>query len=320
MSPEGKWRLAKQGLRLAGGVVIAALLGWGGWLVVASLREDAHALPAVARATPMKLPELHTDGVLDHAWLARTLGLPKQVSLLELDLHELRGRLLADPQVASAALMREFPDRLIVRLTERTPVARVMTDWQGQKRPMLVARDGVLYAGTGYEPAVIETLPWLDGVKLTPEEGRLRPIAGMDVVADLLGRARLEAEHLYMNWSIVSLAHLELDRRIEVRTRDGIVIQFSTTDGFFRQLVKLNYIMDELTARAPGARATIDLSLGQDVPVMVFPTDPALAEKERPVVPATPRPQAFPGTFETRSTPTLFSLPPQPPKRSNREF
>jgi hypothetical protein len=270
MSREGRWRFAMATLRVAGFVGVCAGLAWGVWLVFVSLDENTHTTaPLSVTATPIKAPELRTDGVLDDAWLAEALALPKQASLTDLDLDKLRTRLLADQQVVSATLTRHFPDRLIVQITERAPVARVTTEAGGQRHVFLVARDGVVYDGKDYDAGLLATLPWLDGIELVPQKGGFRPLAGMTAVADLLATARLEAEHLYATWSVVSLAHLDADHQIEVRTKRGpCTIYFSTRDGYFRQLGKLNYIWDQLT-RIPEAKATIDLSLGSDVPVMV---------------------------------------------------
>lgn len=273
MSKEGRWRLLRAALRTTTLVLIAGAIAWGGWLVVVSLCDDARLMPAAAKTTPMKQPELRTDGVLNVAWLEQTLALPKQASLMELDLQKLRTRILADDQVVSATLTREFPNKLIVQITERSPVARIMTEWLGQQKALLVARDGVVYSGTGYAPELLETLPWLDGVALTPEGGKFRRLAGMDVTSDLLAKARLEAEHLYATWHVVSLARLQSDRKIEVRTKDDtLVIFFSSNanDDLFRQLVRLNYVCDGL-AKKSFAKATIDLTLGSDVPVSIVP-------------------------------------------------
>ncbi|HVU36609.1 MAG TPA: FtsQ-type POTRA domain-containing protein [Opitutaceae bacterium] len=268
MSREGRWRLIMAIVRLTAATVVLGIFGWGLWLVVGTVRDNTKVMPAVAKATPMKPPILRTDGVLDDAWLARTLALRRGTALIELDLDQLRRRLLADDQVINATLTRRFPDQLIVQVAERSPVARVMTQWLGQKRMLLVARDGVIYAGTGYDPALLDTLPWLDGVSITTDGPRLRPIAHMSEVEKLLGKARLEAEHLYATWQIVSLAQLESDHRIDIRTSNGLTIIFNTRDDYFRQLAKLDYITDQL-ARYPGATASIDLSLGRDVPVSV---------------------------------------------------
>lgn len=312
MSREGRWRLVKSVLRAVGVVAVCGALAWGVRLVAVSLQENPRLMPAAAKGMPVKALELRTDGVLDDAWLARTLALAPGATLNELDLDRLRARLLADAQVVGASLTKDFPDRLVVRLTERTPVARVMTQWHGRQQALLVARDGVVYAGTGYDPAVLATLPWLAGVSITADRsGRLQPIAGMEPAAELLAKAQLEAGQLYSTWQVISLDHLASDHRIEVRTNNGITVDFNTRDDFFRQLAKLNYIWDQLP-RLPGLHGTIDLSLGRDVPVMLQAT-PAAPAGGTP--PAPPRRSPRPAGGDTAATSAWQFFPrPQPSK------
>jgi hypothetical protein len=278
MSRGGRWRFT---LALARGISVVAFLaalGWGGWTVVAALQENPRLMPAAAKAVPILPPELRTDGVLTSAWLGRTLALPRGASLMSLDLEKLRTRLLGEGQVLTANLTRRFPDRLVVDITERTPVARVMADWGGQPRELLVARDGIVFAGEGHDRAMLETLPWLDGLKISRRGEQFLPIEGIEAVSELLATARLEAEHLYRSWRVVSLARLAADRVIEVRTIEGVTIVFAAEaasasgtlrrQGFFRQLVRLDYLWDNV-AHVPGTRARVDLSLGREVPVMI---------------------------------------------------
>lgn len=301
MSRGGRWRLLLAGGRTLAVITFVLVVAWGGWKLTQALQENPNRMPAAAKAVPVRPPELKTSGVLSPAWLARTLRVPKSASLMELDLGQLRDRLLADRQVVSAALTRNFPDRLIVAINERSPVARVMTKRAGPPQPLLVARDGVVFGGEGYDPALIERLPWLDGFKLARSGSAFLPIEGMDVVGDLLAKAReadprVESDHLNRCWRVVSLARLASDRELEVRTARGITVVFSAHGDFFRQLAKLDYMWERL-ANAPEAPARIDLSLGREVPVMV----------EVPVSPS------------TALAPALFRLPP-PQSKTSREL
>jgi cell division septal protein FtsQ len=322
MSREGRWRLTMSGVRSAIVVLVCAALVWGAYLVITSLDHHAGSAAGVANASPLKAPELHSDGVLNNAWLAQALALPSRATLTQLDLVALRARLLADPQIVNATLTRNFPDRLIVQVTERAPVARVMTQAMGLQRMLLVSRDGVIYEGKCYDQAMLATLPWLDGVEIAPQGAGFTPIEGMPLAAELLAKARLEAEHLYSTWGVISLARLSADHQLVVRTKDNAcVITFSTRDDYFRQLAKLNYIWDQLT-KIPNARATVDLSLGGDVPVMVQST-PA-TEGEAPA--AAPAPAVRPLPIDSRAMSATYTtsdrnlfFPPQPNKK-NREL
>ena len=270
MSREGKWRLTTSVLRAVGATAVLGGVAWGAWEVARVLQENPQKMPAAAKSAAVKNLELRTDGVLTHEWLARTLALPKNASLMELDLQALRPRLLASGQVNAASLTKSFPDTLKVQVAERSPVVRVMADWHGVQTALLVASDGVVFEGVGFEPALLATLPWLDGIKLVRTGDRYQPIEAMGLVAELLARARLDAGHLYQTWQVVSLARLQSDGELEVRTKPGTTVIFGAHGDFFQQLAKLDYQWDTFAAAStPPAR--IDLSLGREVSVAFQP-------------------------------------------------
>ena len=270
MSREGKWRLTTSVLRATGAAAVIGVVAWGLWEVACALQENPQKMPEAARAVPIKQLELRTDGVLGNEWLARTLALPKNASLMELELQALRLKLMVGGQVNAVSLTKNFPDTLKVQVGERSPVARVMANWRGEQRALVVARDGVVFAGEGYAAALLATLPWLDGVKLTRTEERYQPIEDMGLVAELLARARLDADHLYHTWQVVSLARLRSDEVIEIRTKPGTLVVFSANGDFFQQLAKLDYQWEAL-ATAPNPPRKIDLSLGREVSVAFQP-------------------------------------------------
>jgi cell division protein FtsQ len=240
------------------------MLAWCGWEGYAVWRGDPAALPSAAKAAPLRHIELATDGVLDQAWLVRTLALPGDATLAGLDLQRLRARVLASGQVSMATIVRQFPATLAVDITERQPVARIRIQ-QGDVPPRdyLVARDGVIFIGVGFDPAMVESLPWLAGVKPAPQGGGFAPIADMETVASLLARAKLEAEPLYRTWQTVSLSALQSDGEIEVRTRAGLRVTFGTQEDFFPQLARLDLLLDT----GPPGISSINLALGKKVPV-----------------------------------------------------
>ena len=91
---------------------------------------------------------------------------------------------------------------------------------------------------------MVDSLPWLDGVKLSRQGEGFAPIDGMATVSDLLATATLEAEPLYRTWRVVSLARLGSDDEIEVRTRGGLRVIFGTGEDFLRQLARLDIVLD----------------------------------------------------------------------------
>jgi len=165
---------------------------------------------------------------------------------------------------------------LTVRISERSPVARLMAQAEGSAPAMLlVSRDGVAFSGTGFDPAMVETLPWVDGIKVTRVGKGLAPIEGMRAVSDLLASAKLEAENLYRTWRVISLARLATDGEIEVHTRDGMKITFGTREDYLRQIARLDLLVDASGDPTRPLRE-VNLALGAQVPVAYGKASPVL--------------------------------------------
>ncbi len=289
MSPEGRRRVALAVLRGLAGAATVALAGWLAWQVAALMRPAPGGVLAEGRARPLRPPVLVTNGVLTNAWLGRTLALPSGATLMSLDLFRLRARLLAEGQVSAATVERNPPDGLTVRITERSPVARLMAQvGREEPRPWFVARDGMVFAGTGFDPALVATIPWLDGVRLARRGAGFAPIPGMAAAADLLALAQLEADPLYRTWRVVSLARVESDGLLEVRTRDGLSILFSTTGDYLRQLARLDLLVAAAKADPLHPLREVNLALGSQVPVRFGTAAPALSFPAFPSAPPHP--------------------------------
>jgi cell division protein FtsQ len=282
MSAEGRRRVIWSALKTIAALAIVVGVAWGGVQLAAVLRGNTRRIAAAGEAVPVKDVVLVTDGVLNQAWLVRTLALPKGATLMQLDLFSLRTRLTTSGQVRAATLTRTFPATLTVNLIENTPVARLMAqEGTEQPRMLLVARDGTVFHGEGFDDGMIATLPWLDGVSLARRGDGFEPIAGMEKAADLLAKAKLEAEHLYREWQVVSLAQLASDGEIVVRAQDGARIVFGTTEDFFPQLARLDTLLDAAHARTDKPIREIDLAIGAQVPVAFEDVKPVTGAPEQ---------------------------------------
>jgi hypothetical protein len=296
MSPEGRRRVTFGAVRATIATVVLSAVAWACWETFEAFQGGRP--DSTAGSERIRSLVLVTDGVLDKAWLTRTLALPADATLMGLDLQALRGRLVADPQVGSASVIRNFPDTLTVRISERSPVARLMAQGGGGASQMLlVSRDGAAFAGTGFDPAIVATLPWLDGVTLVRRGSGFAPIEGMVAVGDLLASAKLEAESLYRTWQVVSLARLASDGEIDVRTRQGMRIVFSAREDDLRQIAKLDRVVAQSTD--PTRPLTlVNLALGSQVPVTYGTAAPSLTEASPP----------SPGPLGAPPSPSLSTL------------
>lgn len=283
MSRRGRRRQLMGWTRAGALAVLLAASGWGIYTVVSAWESDRAALASAVRSEPVREVLLLTDGVLTRDWVVQTLALPREVSLMALDLAAQREKLMAHGQIRLAVLTRSFPDTLVVTLQERTPVARLQVeDGLGQPRQLLVARDGVVYEGAQYDRTMVAALPWLAGFSLRRAAGGgYEPVSGMETVTDLLTTAQIQAPHLYREWLFVSLARLADRGELVVKAQDIEEIVFSARDDYHRQLAQLDYILDA-TRRQLGAEPalqSVNLSLGAQVPVRLGRTPEELARQ-----------------------------------------
>jgi hypothetical protein len=284
MSARGRRRRQLAALK---GVAVVAVIGvaaWGVYEMVHTWETDRTALASAVKSEPVRDIVVVTDGVLGKDWAARVLALPRDTTLMALDLAALREKLIATGQVRVAVLTRSFPDTLVVNLQERTPVARLMVEDGLAKKQLLVAKDGVVYDGVAYEKALLATLPWLADFRLRrADDGRgYAPIDGMKAVADLLTTAQVQAPHLYRDWLFVYLGRLASHGEITVKAQGIPEIVFSAKEDFFRQLAHLDYIIDESKrTMAEPQLLSVNLALGPKVPVKYAQTPDQLAEQAK---------------------------------------
>jgi cell division protein FtsQ len=242
------------------------------------------SVKAPVKDTPLKDIAFQSNGVLDKAWAIRTLALPQNIDMMELDIAALRARLLATPQVRTAVLSRQFPDILAITLEERSPVARLLIQQpDGRREELLVSPDGTVYSGANYASATLATLPYLADVTLLPTAPGAHeylPLNGIDFVARLVADARANIPAHYTTWNSISLKRYDEDRLLIVNTNRACQITFGIRDEFINQIARLDYLLDDLARTVTpgrGALRTIDLSVGLtaggviQVPVTFYP-------------------------------------------------
>jgi hypothetical protein len=315
MSREGKKRLAMAIGNIVGLVLVLGAAGWGVFEIVHLWETNPRRITAPTKGAPIRDYALRTDGVLDKAWVIQTLALPKDISLMELDLVDLKRRLEASGQVSKAVVERKFPDILVVTLQERTPVARaVARDGLAAPVAFLVARDGKVYSGKGYDEAMAGRLPFLDGIALVRDGAGFERIEGMEAVADLLGTAQASAPALYSSFKVVSLARFKRDRTLLVKSTEIDEITFgSSQDSFYRQIARLDYILQETRRQNISAPLkSVNLAIGdKQVPVLF---------DDNGNTPAAKHPSSVSAYSPPSSPGGLFSLPPRNSSSTQRDF
>ncbi|UCE86966.1 MAG: FtsQ-type POTRA domain-containing protein [Deltaproteobacteria bacterium] len=168
-------RRVRAPLLLAAAAIAAALLA-AAWLAPA-LRDQART---ALRGQSLVLETIAVEGVrrVTPAEIARSAGLEAGVSLVDVDVAAVEQRVRAHPWVARARALRLPPSTLLVRVTERVPVAILA----GAAPARLVDREGVPFAAAA--PSDVAALPRIVGADAaTPDE----PNADLATAVALIG-------------------------------------------------------------------------------------------------------------------------------------
>ena len=106
------------------------------------LAEDGAPADIIARAMgfPISAVTISGQAQLRENEILAAAGVDPRVSLLFLDAAEMRKRLMQVPLVRDARVMKFYPDRLVINITEREPAAL----WQVDGAVSIIAADGTV--------------------------------------------------------------------------------------------------------------------------------------------------------------------------------
>lgn len=275
----GKWLLT------CGLLGLVALFGWGVW------RGYQGVSDWMAVAGPMRTLQkvsFKTDGVLTRQWLESLWPFPWGQPLDQIDIFKLKYFLEAQGQVQTAVITREFPDRLGIVLKEACPVAKILLKNLNSKPLIyLLQSNGSLYQGYGYAKAVIEGLPYVEGIKLQRDKsGMFFPIIGFEKVALLLELARLQYPIIYQQIQSVNCSQMpsgayDVAAILFVKLFSGLVIKFKYQD-FESALERLAYILNYLEENHYQGGLKIDLTL-EDQAIVEFSKNPAMVIPQKTI-------------------------------------
>lgn len=253
-----------KGLMRGSMIVVVLVAGvFGTYFGIEYWKSGVERVNTALPSQPLREIVVSTDGVLSHRWVEATLGLPKGVEVMTIDIHRKKLLLEEHGQVKSA-VVRRLPDRLLIDVQERVPVVRLAArDETGEVLVHLVDREGVVYRGFGYDRHELDALPFVAGVRLHRSQNGFRPLEGMDQVDELLRTARYEMPHLSDVWHVVDCGDLPL---IKIRSDDFKEIVFGP-GRVGEQLRMLDMIVSSNRRQMLGKRDRVDLSLGNQVVV-----------------------------------------------------
>lgn len=220
--------------------------------------------------------ELVTNGVITVPQVVAATGLRPDQNITEIDLGEIRAKLMELPRVSRADVERRLPNHLSIRLEERRPVAWLACAKQGLRafdsRGLMLDAEGVAFP-CGLVREDYGNLPVIncpDASAITP--GRQVPQEVVRHALDLAQRLRRK------NWSspmALEQINIENDFTLVAQMNTDAVLTFLPT-GLDRQLARLDAILLK-TASAGRRVATVNLQLSRNVPVTLQDTGSATA-------------------------------------------
>ena len=181
------------------GVLGAALLVLGsavfgtirGGHVPMILAEVVNLRDAAANAAGFRIANIALTGQrqLSREDILTSAGISGGTSSLFLDPDAARRRLKSNPWIAEAAVLKLYPDRLQIQITERKPFAI----WQQDRRLSLIASDGTVLES--YVPPRFAGLPLVVGIGAESQaKGFLKLLARQPEIHDAVRASILVAE------------------------------------------------------------------------------------------------------------------------------
>ena len=229
---------AAAALLLLASVSYGVIKGGHGPAIAANLTD---LCDDIANAAGFGISEVALAGEheLSREEILKTAGITDRSSLLFLDAAEARARLMTNPWIADATVLKLYPGQLRIKIKERKAFAL----WQKDARISLIAADGTVLEP--YVPRGFSSLPLVVGKGAEQESPFLLAlVARYPVIARQLEASVLVAErrwnlHLKNGVEILlpesepeqALKTLsDLDREKKLLSRDIVVVDLRLTD------------------------------------------------------------------------------------------
>ena len=270
-------RLQRQTKTIAlflGGALGFGILGWGIWLGLRKGAQEMFSENALYRITD--IPIENRGEILKPNQLLSYLQVRRGQNLLAVDLDQLRRALEILPVVEKAEIFRQFPNRLIIRVLERIPIANISANTYAAQYQ--IDCHGV----------IMDLLPYQKNADdLRKKLAALPAITGTSVADLKIGRVVSSPEIL---WALVliqkmgyvglgsncEIGSIDVSRRgiLMVNTTDGTLIKIGASETYPKidqQLKRLADIFDK-ARYDPNLKfkrmATADLTVKNDIPVV----------------------------------------------------
>ncbi len=228
-----------------------------GWAAVAGVGLLGESLFSSNDRFLIRDIDVRGAGRLPPAFLREQVGVKPGENLFAVDLERIRLNLESTPMIREAVVRRDLPDRLVVQVKERLPLARIAEGAGG--RPMTVDRDGRVLG-----LARQQNLPLITGLS----ERGLGP--GSDIREPAVQAALQVVSYCDANkvGAVIKLARIDVRQTgyLELLLEDGARVPF----GKDRIEERLERLADVVRTAAALGRSieSADLTVDANVPVV----------------------------------------------------
>jgi cell division protein FtsQ len=222
----------RRALRIAVGLLVLVTACWVLW-----------ASPVLA----VRAVQVDGAATLPAEQVREAAGIVDGTPLLRVDVDAARARVAALPQVASVEVTRGWPDRVVITVVERVPVAVV----EEEGRRTLVDAEGVLFDSiSGAPPAGVVRL---DVPRPGPDDPATE--AALTAVAELSGNLR----------RVVASVTAAPAGEVELVLTDGTTVIWGPPEDSRAKATALEALLGQIAAGALAPAGTIDVSTPDDV-------------------------------------------------------
>lgn len=219
---------------------------------------------------------VETDGVLAPATVVEASDLHKGVNIFKVDLGRAKARVEAIPQVESAQVTRNLPNKVSIQVTERKPIAWIAPEHgpatrdeiAASAKSFLIDSRGILLQPGKTQPQDYH-LPIIRNYTSGPLS------AGLEAGGEEI-KAALDLLHAHQDSLIASrfqIQEIDLSKHygLNVLGESGVLVLFDLND-MDKQLKRLDVYLQTLEPRGQRV-ATINLLAQRNIPV-TFITEP----------------------------------------------
>ncbi|HMK37724.1 MAG TPA: FtsQ-type POTRA domain-containing protein [Bacteroidota bacterium] len=240
--------------------------GRTGWVLLLTsvllLGVAAMAVTANTWKHDFRVLRVRTQGsrIVPDSDIVRMAAIPMNARLFDVDLNSARLRVQQNPFFRSVSVAREIPDGLAITVTERTPVAALITG-------RVLCLDGEGYVLGPIRPGRLIDLPVMTG-EFSPADcipGQQVRSRRLREALEILTTAQRIGDDLYR---MISEVHCEPDSTFVLFTAEsGVPVAFGRGDAAVK-LVKFDGFWKQIvTARGAAQLKTVDLRFAGQVVV-----------------------------------------------------